>query len=221
MIESEEEMARKVVAEMQRQDWTVYQEVTGKGISGRADIVGVRGPLVMVVECKTSLSLKLLDQLCAWRGEANYIVGAFGGGRVGNAAHAFCRAEGVGLWAVVCDEIAEKVAPRLHRQRWSHLRNAIRPEHQSDEYAKAGTRGGYWTPFRGTCDELARIVRKHPDGIELREALLRFKHHYANRTSAVSALPGLIRRGVVPGVRIDDGRPLKIYPVAEAERQPA
>lgn len=164
----------------------------------------------MVVECKTSLSLKLLDQLMWWRGEANYIVGAYGGGRVGQAASTLCKTQGVGLWFVGFEQVKEEISPRLHRRRWGRLKDALRPEQQTQEYAKAGSQGGYWTPFRQTCRDLYRVVEEHP-GIELREALRRFNHHYANQTSAMSSLPGLIRKGVVAGVRVDDSVPLKLF----------
>jgi hypothetical protein len=211
---SEADMARGVISEMQRQGWTVYQEVsTGYG-GARADIVGIRGPLSIVVECKVSLSLKLLDQLIWWRarGAANFVVGAFGGGKVGRCVTTLCQSQGIGLWAARPNGIDERVAPRMQRKTSCGLRDYVREEHRSEQYAKAGScGGGYWTPFRSTCAELERIVRENP-GIPLRDALQRIKHHYANQQSATSALPGLIRQGVVQGVRIDDSRPLKLYP---------
>jgi hypothetical protein len=207
---SEEEMARGVVTELQRQGWDVYQEVTGGRGERRADIVGVRGPAIMVVECKTSLSLRLLDQLMWWRGYANIIVGAFGGGRVGDAADSLCKATGVGLWSVGANEVSEKIAPRFHRRTWDGLKKSLRPEQRTAEYAQAGSQGGYWTPFRATCRALYEVAKKEP-GIPLREALRRIEHHYASEKSAVSALPALIRRGVIAGVRVTDGAPLRVY----------
>lgn len=209
---SEEQMAQNVIAELQRQGWDVYQEVSTGYAGRRADIVGVRGPVTMVVECKTSLSLKLLDQLMAWRGNANYIVGAYGGGRIGSAVSSLCKATGAGLWFVGHDQIQEKIEPRFARRTWTGLTGSLRPEQKSAEYAKAGSRcGGYWTPFRSTCDYLLQVVKATP-GIELKDALDKVKHHYASQRSAMSSLPGLIRGGHVHGIRINNGRPLKLYP---------
>lgn len=205
-------MARDVVAELQRQGYEVYEEVsTGYG-GKRADLVGVRGVVTIVVECKSSLSLKLLDQLTCWRGYANLIVGAFGGGRIGNAANAFCRTTGIGLWSIVSG-VNEKIPPTFHRRKWDGLKDALHPAQRSQEYARAGSRdGGYWTPFRQTCDALLVIVNGHPNGIDLRDALRQVKHHYASQSSAVSSLPGLVRGGHVKGIRVTDGRPLRLYP---------
>jgi hypothetical protein len=207
---SEEVMARSVVTELQRQGFDVYEEVsTGYG-GRRADIVGVRGPAVMIVECKTSLSLKLLDQLVSWQGCANWIVGAYGGGRVGRAVTALCKGEGVGLWSVGHTDIDERIPPRFTRRSSGAIKSSLFPEQRSAEYAKAGSQGGYYTPFRSTCRALYDVAREHP-GIPLRDAIRRIKHHYSTERSAVSALPALIRRGVVEGVRITNGAPLRIY----------
>ena len=205
---SEEEMARGVVTEMQRQGWDVYQEVVASG--RRADIVGVRGPLTMVVECKTALSLKLLDQVMCWRGYANYVVAAYGGGRAGRATTVLCKETGVGLWSVYHSELSEAIPPRFQRRTWDGLKDALRPEQRSAQFAQAGSQGGYFTPFRGTCNALYKVVKQTP-GITLRDALKEVKHHYASHVSAMSSLPGLIRKGIVAGVRITDGDPLRLY----------
>ncbi len=214
VFESEAQIAERAITELQRQGYETYQEVsTGYG-GRRADIVGVRGPIIAVVECKASMSLQLLDQLCAWRGFAHYIIGAIPSGRHARCVEHFARDHGFGLWKIAFDEIAERPSPRLHRQAGTHwIRKALRPEQRTGEFAKAGTRGGgYWTPFRSTCRELASVVALRP-GIELREALKVVNHHYASGKSAMSALPGLIRKGVVEGVRVDDSeRHLRLFP---------
>lgn len=210
-MKTETDLARAVVTELQRQGYETYEEVVHGG--RRADIVAVAGPLVFVVECKVSMSLKLFDQMAQWRGEASYVVGAVNSARVGPAALRYLQFEGFGLWTVSASEIIERVRPRLNRvnrDQWS-LKRKLRPEHRSGEYAAAGSQGGYWTPFRSTCRDLAEIVRKEP-GIELREALTKIDHHYSSAKSAISALPGLIRKGVVAGVRLEDGRPLRVFP---------
>lgn len=210
---SEAELATKVVTELQRQNFVVYQEVsTGYG-ARRADIVAIRGPVLAVVECKVNFSLKLLDQLAWWKGYGNLVIGASGFTKMGQAAHEYLLATGIGLWTVMSDEIHEEVAPRLlRRANTDRLRKALRPEQQSAEYAKAGTQGGYWTPFRGTCDALRNLVA-HKPGIALKDALKEVGHHYASVSSAMSSIPALIRTGVIVGIRVEDGRPLRLFPV--------
>jgi hypothetical protein len=209
---SEADLARSVLTELQHQGYETYEEVSA--IGKRADIVAVRGRVIMVVETKTALSLQLLDQLARWDGFAHYIIAAVPLGRVSAAAQQWLRHHGHGLWKVGCDEIHEDISPRLARTALDHwIRNALSPEQRSGDYAKAGSNsGGYWTPFRNTCKELQRIVQSEP-GIELRVALGKFSHHYASAKSARSALPGLIRKGIVQGIRLDDSeRRLRLYP---------
>lgn len=208
---SEAEMAATVVAELQRFGYETYEEVfTGN----RADIVGVRGPVLAVVECKVSLSLQFLNQLLAWEGKANVIIGAYALGRFGVAVHRVCRSAGIGLWQIDGpDIIATRVPPRLFRKIDARLRQALAPQNKSGASVPAGTNGGgYYTPFRDTCDALRKIVASRPEGMLLREALSQFSHHYASDKNAMAALPKLIRSGVIQGIRVDNGTPLKIFP---------
>lgn len=214
---SEEQIARAVVTELQRQGYVTYEEVSvcSGGYSGRrADIVAVRGPVLGVVECKTKFSLKLLDQMTKWIGQAHFVVGAVELTRLGVAAERYLKSWGLGLWSVGHSEISVKVSHRLLRGAdVTALRTFLRPEMQSAEYAKAGTQGGHWTPFRGTCDALRALVRDQP-GIELRAALKACGHHYASEKSALTSIPVLIRRGVIAGIRVEGERPLKLFPVS-------
>lgn len=206
---SEAELARSVVTELQRQGFTTYEEVIGGYGEKRADIVGVRGPVVAIVECKTSLSLRLLDQLAAWRGRAHLIIGACGFARGGESADRYCHLEGFGLWSVCGEEVKERVAPRLWRHADCRIKAKLRDEQRSGEFAKAGTQGGYWTPFGKTVRDLKIYAGQHP-GTELRTALHDIQHHYSSMRSAVSSIPALIRSGVIAGLKVD-GVPLKLY----------
>lgn len=212
---SEAALAKTVVTELQRQGYETYEEVSEGYGCKRADIVAVRGPVVAVVECKAKLSMRLLDQLLMWHGGAHLIIGAHGWSRRSQSAERFCEQEGFGLWCVNGEEIAERVSPRLHRVAGvASLRRKLRPEQRSGEYAKAGTQGGYYTPFRQTCKALLDLVVVHPEGLVFKEALAQVGHHYASSRSALSALPEAIRNGLVPGVRFEDGKPPRVFPVS-------
>ena len=68
---TEVDLAKPVISYLEERGWDVYQEVL---IYGKiADIVATFGKLTWIVEVKTSLSLKLLEQIYAWRGKANFI----------------------------------------------------------------------------------------------------------------------------------------------------
>lgn len=207
---TEAEIGRVVVAELQRQGYETYEEVEAD--RGRADVIGRRGPLLVVVECKQALSLRLLDQVVRWNGYANRVIAAIEDGRFGDAVRRLARADGFGLWRVSSDSIHEDVSPRLLRRTEGRLAKLLRDEQRSGAYAKAGTTGGgYWTPFQSTIRALRDLVTvKGRDGIELREALKAIDHHYATDKSARSHIPKLIASGVITGLRVE-GRPLRLF----------
>ena len=223
---TEAELARIVVTELQRLGYDTYEEVQCGSGSKRADIVAIQGSISMIVEVKLSLSLALLDQLTHWVGLANRIVGAIPPKRLSVSANSYCRMRGFGLWLVdnaYDTHIDERIVPRTMRFKYPHLgiRRWCKSEHQSGEYASAGSKGGgYWTPFNQTCKTLSGIVRRNP-GIKLKDALDQFNHHYSSKNSAMSSLPDLIRRGVVEGIQIKaQGRYLCLWPDNKNENSP-
>ena len=213
--QSEAEMARAVVAELQLLGYETYEEVSVGYGGKRADIVAVRGPVIAIVECKTSMSLRLLDQVCEWHGYAHIIIAAVPHCRRGQSVFRLLKSIGAGLWFVgQYDGVREDIAPRLNRSVPSayRLRKSLNEAQRSGACLPAGSNGGgYWTPFLGTCRAIAETVKAEP-GISLREALAKAGHHYSSTKSALSSMPGLIHKGIVVGVRIEDGRPPRLYP---------
>lgn len=217
----ETEVAAPVVPWLEGQGWDVYQEVCFGNV---ADIVGrletSRGkPLIWVIEVKTSLSLSLLDQAIAWTPWAQFVSIAVprrrrntGGGRA--VRHILNRFK-IGLLEIdiASSHVSERLRPGMRRirnvdsARW----NEILVEEQKTAYA-AGSRGGYWTPFKGTCRDLVAFVQKNP-GCLFRTAVDEIEHHYASAKSAKASLKTLIERGVVAGVALRrDGKELRLFP---------
>jgi hypothetical protein len=218
-LPSEAAVAAAVVAYLRETGWDIYQEVD---MGKRADIVARRGPVLMVVETKLTMSLKFLDQVLDWVGYANMIVAVSYGGRIGRAAHSVLKSHGIGYWWVrdygEQFRVEEEVQPQFIRKRHDRLLNALRPEQMTGEWAAAGTTGGgYFSPFTSTCRTLSDIVAKNP-GIELRAALDTFRHHYSSTKSAMGSLPVWIRKGKVPNVELhEEGRRLRLYPAGWVE----
>lgn len=52
--------------------WDLYPEVVFKWFSGRPDYVGIKDSLVMVIECKKTLSYEVIEQLYRWRELAEF-----------------------------------------------------------------------------------------------------------------------------------------------------
>ena len=202
---TEEDLAARVVAWLQARSWEVYQEVDCR--LGRADIVAVRGPLIHVIECKLAFGFPVLEQARRWLGHAN-LVSVATESRSGrrDVCDIACEALGVGR-LLVGHDVVEAVSARMLRRVSRTIRNTLRPEHQT--YAKAGTNGGYYSAWRGTCARLVEIVvaaNRHGLGISPKDAIAKIAHHYATDSSARSCLLREVRDGKVPGI-IAEERP--------------
>jgi len=210
----ETELAKAVVAYLREYQWEVYQEVVVGG--PRADIVGVRGNLLWVVEVKAALSLRLLDQAAGWIGRSHYVSIAvpFDSHPMHRSfAGRFLKQLGIGTLYVrggshpAYDPLHAREDEKpafLRRVDSSHILRSLNEAQKSSVAGIAG--GGYWTPFRGTCGELRRFVREHP-GCKVKQAIDSIHHHYATPASAVGSLYKLISDGKIEGLVIDgDGR---------------
>jgi hypothetical protein len=229
-FKKETDLAALVVDWMTQDGWDVYQEVlTGQGV---ADIVGRRGKVTHVVECKLSANFDVIGQ--AWRQQAagEYVSVAVpypkrGGGAWATFCHA-CKLMGIGVLAVAPEgwgrlRVMEAVPPRWNRP---YLKNAI-GKHPRKRYrplladmlceeqktaAMAGTNaGGYHTPFKATCSRVQAFVRDHP-GCSPKECIAGVEHHWA-KTSAPYTLAAFVGKGIVPGVRVEKiGGRLALFP---------
>lgn len=217
---SEAELAAAVVAHLQDLQWDIFQEV--EGFSGRADIVGVQKPRLIVVETKNALSFDVIAQAQRWKPYAHQVYIAvpktkgFSDGR--RLAYDVCKIKGIGVFE--CSKgysdvpmVEEKAPAQINRTILPQgLRNNLLPEHKV--YAKAGSaKGDYFTPFKGTCASIALAVREKP-GSTLKEVIDAIQHHYATPHSARSSLSHWIEKGKVPGVRLEKkGGKLCLFPV--------
>lgn len=215
----ETELAKKIIEHLTLNKWDVYQEVQPQNGGGIADIVGVCGRLVWVVECKTTLSLALLEQAMMWRGDANYISIAVPESkrhsRGESAAKVFLSKLGIGMFRVASyyKSPSQVVAPKLQRKRSDRIIKCLTDHHKT--FAEAGNADGKrWTPFKNTCHELRRFITDHP-GACLKDAMDNIKHHYSSDSTARASVSQLLRERpeLIPGVRIDrDGKFLRLYP---------
>ena len=212
---TEADLCRYVVRYFQDQHWDVYQEVQLRQGGPIADLVVTQRKLVGIVECKQSLGLPVLEQAFGWKPYAHLVwVATWKNGNRSQLAWNIMKDYGLGYITQYrtnpdSNYADERFAPRLLRlpPNLELLTQKLKPEHKTT-VAAGSNRGGYLTPFKMTCWELSRIVEEQP-GITLREALGKFKHHYASTRSAMCNLPQWIAKGKVSGVRLDrsDGRP--------------
>lgn len=213
---SEQQVAEVVVAYLEAMGADVYQEVTVGG--GVADIVAKVRAEVWIVEVKTSLSLALLTQAMERRRLAHRVIIAAPYTRNLGDVGVMCGELGIGLWQVrapveawMRPEVTEVTTSRRWNRRPVGLSNALCPEHKTHAKAGAIGAGGRWTPFRRTCEELLAVVRREP-GITVKAAIEEIEHHYSSNKSATSSIAHWVERGKVPGVRIERGDKLRLFP---------
>jgi hypothetical protein len=210
---TEAQLGAAVVAWLTDQGWVVYQEVLVSG--GSADIVASQGRLLWAIECKTSLSLKVIEQAHRWLGLAHYVSVATPPTRA-HFGERVCRDYGIGTLRVVTNhpplcEVAEIVAPRLQRRIGDRLRDKLCEEQKT--FAAAGsTAGPRWSPFQRTASRLRDVVMQRP-GIAFQQLIAEVPHHYGSVASARSCLRHWIAQGVIEGIelRLDRGK-LLAYP---------
>jgi hypothetical protein len=219
---NETNLTREVVAWLGAQGWETYREVAAGPSSKRADICAVSGPWLWVVECKMRLGFDVIAQALDWSRYANMIsvavpdsVNRRGRGR--RLAEEICREKGLGLILATpsCDHWPVRwghIPPRLRRTKQSTLARALHEDMRNFDGEATG--GGYYTPFRGTCERLKDLVNARP-GIALKDAIEALDHHYANDTSARCHLVQYIRRGIIEGIEVEGGRPLRLHPEKE------
>lgn len=205
---SEQDIAAVVVAWLEALGADVYQEVTVSG--GVADIVARVGVEIWIIEVKTSLSIALLVQAMDRRRLAHRVYVAAPISRTIRDFVALARETGIGVLGVVTGNFEStwrydqpQVREECPSQRWNsrpvRLGADLRPEHKTHAKAGAIGGGGRWTPFRDTCEQLARVVRREP-GISLKAAIEEIKHHYTSKAGARSSLAKWIEAGSVEGV---------------------
>lgn len=208
---SEAELAALVVQWLMADGWEVFQEVHCGGST--CDIVGRRSGVLWAIECKLSLNLQVLSQATNWRWKAHLASVAVPHGPTTWAADNIARELGIGIISlqpeghVVNSGNAKGTFRRPVQSIAKHLH-----EQQKTLVGAGGNRGGFYTPFKGTCQELLRVVKAQP-GITLKAAIAGIKHHYSSDKSAVACIGKLAKGGIVPGIRIEaQGKGVVLYP---------
>ena len=210
---SEIELAKPVVLYLKEHGWDVYQEVL---IYGKvADIVATFGKLTWIIECKTSLSLKLLEQIYGWRGKANFLSIAIPSNS--NPGEGFVKEllirNKIGMLTInkYAEEVFEYIHPQLNRKT-INIQKFIKPEHKI--WAEAGSQHGYYTPFQRTKQNIEYEIKNYPNGILFKYFIKLTEHHYASEATARSCLRQWIESGIIKGTKIvNQGNKLFIYPI--------
>lgn len=219
MKTTEEELAKHVLAYLESENWTTYQEVPFRGDT--IDIVATRGPVIGVIECKQALGLPVLEQCYRALPFAHFVWAAVwkkkraAGSK--NLITKVAKDNGIGILEanLYNHTVKEDLHPAFRRKlaKSPILKEVLKPEH-AQGFKKAGTnRGPSWTPFQATCRDLTNVVIANP-GISLKDAIYKIKHHYASDTSARACLKQMIETGVIKGLKlVKDGKSLTLWPI--------
>lgn len=225
-----------VVALLAERGFSVYQEVLCAWGS-ILDLAATKGPLLIAVECKVSLTFEVMHQAMRWIPHAHHSYVATPLPRFGIDPLQTRLLEDLGLGFIGVRDASQVrlvngvpedgsdggaraeflLDPRWNRRANDGLRKTLREEHKT--YAPAGSSGAArWSPFKATVQELARFVDAHP-GCTLKAAIDGIRHHYSSKRNAMSSLVHWIDAGSVAGVRVEreSGR-LLLYPAAPARR---
>lgn len=206
---AESDLAAPIDTYFSERGFETYHEVLYMGF--RADMVATlkleRTTLIVVCEFKTGLGLDLIEQAARWvrHGYAHRSFACVPYRRIRSTARIteqLCRYVGIGVIGVEGrGETNERIPSVLHRKAAPGLLGALTEAHKTGlRGGSAG--GGYETPFRSTCRNLAAYVAKNP-GVGIKELVARIDHHYHRDSTATQCLRKWAQLGRIAGVRVE------------------
>lgn len=212
----EAKLGERAAAWFECEGWRCYHEVSAH--CGRADLVLTMGPLRVVVELKEGPSLQLLGQLVRWRPVAHAVVGVCWASRASHAGpmREICAALGIGYGVIDDGTYGERgrlrwlAKPSFTQERPAHpilgqlpLIDSYLNEAQLSKFARAGTNGGYWAPWRDTASNIAEYVKAHGGEARLSVATREVRHHYRTSAASRAGFHFLLSKGLVSGLSIE------------------
>jgi len=201
MMMKETDIAAAVIRYFQDRDegWEIFQEVKC-GIS-IADIVARRGRLLWVVECKVGGFLAVLGQAERWLCHANFVSIAMPGSTRTATMRRVMEPFGIGFIGVRSGYAHSEAFPKLNRRLFPELGKALHDDQKT--FCPAGSKHGYWSPFKNTCAEVKKYVHNNP-GCSMKDMANGIRHHYGNDAAAIASLRGWLRdTNQIPGVRYE------------------
>ena len=204
-------LAKKVISWLEDYGWNVYQEV--KIHSPVADIVAIQNNLVWIIEVKNSLGLKVIDQAVKWGCYSHYVSVATPD-RFQNRELVKEILEWKGIGSLVIDnygEIYEDIKPSINRKAYTKdVLKSLREEQKT--FSPAGSKGGgYYTPFKDTCQKIRKAIENNP-GITLNELLSKVKTHYRTPASARQNILYWGKQNILIGIKVEkEGKQYKFY----------
>ena len=214
---TEKELAANVVSWLRDNGHELIWQEVKLDIGGVADIVVDVAGRGWVIETKQSFGFAVLAQARTrmQNGATRVSVASWATSRHNerDLSREVAQWLGIGVLAVTTGgSVHEELKPSFHRYRSKWHKDPIAFCNEGNiNSCEAGSRGGYWTPFKRTCKELYALVLTRP-GISLKDAVDGIEHHYSSTGTARASLSVWIKAGKVPGVVCKkEGRFLRLY----------
>ncbi len=231
--DNEKELAKVVVDHLRNEGWTVYPEIYDIDIVAKKDDPSCHNGIKLIgIECKIHFNLKVLGQAYRKKRHVDEVFVAVSDGNHDDEHFGRRVASKFGIGAYF-------VRKRVHHP-WKSFDGQVHGgkneytvsktldavfsprdkddietllEPQAENFAEAGQAGGkHWSAFQQTASKIREYVQANP-GKTLKEVVAAVPHHYANPSSARSALSKLIG-SVIDGIERKDG---KLYPTSAGE----
>ncbi|MFA5416932.1 MAG: hypothetical protein WC341_00600 [Bacteroidales bacterium] len=186
---SEIELAEKIIEWLNDQHWQVYQEV--QVYSNIADIVAVKGSLVWIIECKTSMTLTVMDQARRWNSHFRSIaIPAAKSDRGRSVGYAICKDYlHIGVLEVDKMGYVQEIVPAPLMREYNKFVKILYLNKLCEAqktYAKAGNNNGRrYTPYRQTIIGVQEFIQEHP-GCTLKDIMNYCETHYAPKSAKAS-----------------------------------
>jgi len=204
----ESDLAKRIMKYLKEEGWDCYPEAQLCYGRGRADIACIKKGVLWVIETKTNLSLRLLDQANEWvKTKAVHRVSlAIPYRNITPFAYEVCNWKGLGILMatpqlrVVYDH---RKAPE-HKPSTFKLNKMVNSLHPDMKKYAPGTTKGYSTPYNRTMKAIRTYLKTHP-GASLKDILKEVPHHYASKQSASACIPKAIKdfeKGKINGRKI-------------------
>lgn len=202
---TEKELAQKFVEYFSCFD--LYFEVDYGG--HQIDIVALEGKLTTAIEVKTSFNFKVFEQALRNKPKFNYSYIAVPRFRDSSIQEKLCKDYGIGLIVYneknPYDEFRVQVKPKLNRIKSNELIKRLCDRHK---LSMPGTKSGdsdKITAFQLTVENLKWEIKRHPDST-IKEIISGISHHYQTDELAKTNIYQWIRKGIIKGIIIENGK---------------
>lgn len=210
----ETEIAEILISYLKKNGWEIYQEVL---ILDRVlDILAIKNGKYWAIECKNAINLEVFEQAYYWQHYFDYISICTPHPkpkykRKLSIAKTIAKKLEIGFFVVSINKNCKEIIKAKKKD--AKLKSQVKIFEEQKTYAKAGSKNGYFTPFKKTCQNLENYVKDNP-GTSLKDAILNIDHHYKNTNSAFFSLQKLLMSGQIQTgfYALFEGKSIKLYP---------